>query len=375
MLALLLSFAVLSAAPSPRNNSVGTFQQLCGPPSIGAAACAGEMLTDSSGHAVTTATPTGLKPADFQSAYNLPSSTNGTGQTVAIVDAYDDPKAESDLAVYRSTFGLSACTTANGCFTKVDQWGGTNFPVANKGWAGEIAFDVDMVSAVCPNCHILLVETASPGLKSLGAGVDIAARLHATEISNSYARSEFPGETAYDTHYDHPGIMITVASGNGTYAAGATYPAASPYVTAVGGTKLTRAKNARGWTETVWSKTSSGCSLYEPKPAWQHDSRCANRTVADTAAVAVNIATYFTYGGGAWGVGYGTSAPTPMIAGIYALQGNAALLTFGSSTYQGGGLFDITTGSTGSCGNYLCQGASGYDGPTGNGTPDGTAAY
>jgi subtilase family serine protease len=306
----------------------------------------------------------------------LPSATKGAGQTVAVVDAYDDPNAESDLSVYRSTFGLPACTSASGCFRKVDQNGGTNYPAANTGWATEISLDIDVVSAVCPNCNILLVEANTPSLTNLGIGVDTAASLHATAISNSYARTEFSGETALDVHYNHPGIMITVASGNGGYSMGATYPAASPYVTAVGGTTLQRSSNARGWSETAWSKTSSGCSRYEPKPTWQHDSLCSNRTVADTAAVSTHIAMYDSYNRSGWLVGFGTSAPTPMIAGIYALAGNASTLTYGSSTYQSGAsLFDITTGSTGSCGNYLCNAVAGYDGPTGNGTPNGASAF
>src|ERR1700680_1825782 len=340
------------------------------------AQCQGALLADASGTIVATTAPSGHTPADLQSAYRLPSSANGAGQTVAIVDAYDDPNAEADLATYRSTFGVPPCTSTTGCFRKIDEYGGTAYPRPDTGWAGEISLDIDMVSAVCPNCNILLVEAATPSLLNLATGGDTAARLHATEISNSYARQEFKGETALDSHYDHPGIMITVASGNNAYAGGTTYPAASPYVTAVGGTKLVRSSKARGWTETAWQKTSSGCSLYEPKPAWQHDANCANRTLTDTSAVAVNLAVYDTYNQPGWVVAYGTSAPTPIIAGVYALAGNAATLTFGSSTYKAGAsLFDITAGSTGSCGTYLCQATTGYDGPTGNGTPNGIGGY
>jgi len=352
------------------------YRALCPRAAPAMAQCQGALLADASGTIVATTAPSGHTPADLQSAYRLPSSANGAGQTVAIVDAYDDPNAEADLATYRSTFGLPPCTSTTGCFRKIDEYGGTAYPRPDTGWAGEISLDIDMVSAVCPNCNILLVEAATPSLLNLATGVDTAARLHATEISNSYARQEFKGETALDSHYDHPGIMITVASGNNAYAGGTTYPAASPYVTAVGGTKLVRSSKARGWTETAWQKTSSGCSLYEPKPAWQHDANCANRTLTDTSAVAVNLAVYDTYNQPGWVVAYGTSAPTPIIAGVYALAGNAATLTFGSSTYQAGAsLFDITAGSTGSCGTYLCQATTGYDGPTGNGTPNGIGGY
>ncbi|MBV9525791.1 MAG: peptidase S8, partial [Candidatus Dormibacteraeota bacterium] len=170
------------------------------------------------------------------------------------------------------------------------------------------------------------------------------------------------------------------ASGNGTYSMGATYPASSPYVTAVGGTKLTRAKaTPRGWTEVAWAKTSSGCSAYEPKPAWQNTGRCGSkRTVTDTSADSVNLATYDSYGLGGWSPSYGTSGPTPMIAAVYALaiSSGTPVPNYGSSTYaSGASLFDITSGTTGSCGNYLCQAGPGYDGPTGNGTPNGISAY
>jgi hypothetical protein len=352
------------------------YRPLCGAPGPGMASCQGEVLTDASGVAVTSTVPAGHGAGDIRHAYRLPSLTKGVGQTVAIVDAYDDPNAESDQTTYRSTFSLPACTSASGCFRKVNQTGGTTYPTPDKSWSGEMSLDLDMVAATCPLCHVLLVEANSASLPDLAASVDTAAALGATEISNSYARAETKNETSFDVHYHHPGIMITVASGNGTYSAGATYPAASPYVTAVGGTTLARASNGRGWTETVWAKTSSGCSLYEPKPAWQHDPGCSGRTVADTSAVALNLAVYDSYQQSGWVKDYGTSAPTPIIASVYALAGNAASLTFGSSTYQAGAsLFDITAGTTGTCGTYLFQGSPGYDGPSGNGVPNGVSAF
>jgi subtilase family serine protease len=377
MVALALTgIAGVSPAAATMSDQGATYRPLCSSPTPGLAQCQGAFRTDTAGAVLASSTPAGHSPADLQHAYRLPSSTKGAGQTVAVVDAYDDPNAEADLGTYRSTFGLPPCTSASGCFRKVNEYGGTTYPPADAGWAGEISLDIDMVSAVCPNCHILLVEANTPSMQNLATGVDTAATLHATEISNSYARQEFTGETALDVHYDHPGIMITVASGNNAYAGGTTYPAASPYVTAVGGTKLMRASNSRGWSETAWQKTSSGCSLYEPKPAWQHDADCSKRTEVDTAAVAVYLAVYDTYSQPGWVIAYGTSAPTPIIAGIYALAGNAASLSFGSSTYKtGASLFDITSGSTGTCGTYLCQATTGYDGPTGNGSPNGIGAY
>jgi subtilase family serine protease len=301
---------------------------------------------------------------------------------VGIVDAYDDPNAESDLGVYRSQFGLAACTTANGCFRKVNQSGGTRYPRANGGWAQEISLDLDMVSAICPNCHILLVEASSNSLSNLGTAVNEAAALGATEISNSYGGGESSSDTSYDTsYYNHPGIAITASSGDNGY--GVEYPAASQYVTAVGGTTLTRASNSRGWSETAWSGTGSGCSAYDPKPSWQTDSGCSKRTVADVSAVAdpntgVSVYDSFSYQGqSGWLVFGGTSVASPIIASVYALASNAATVTYGSYPYSHtSSLNDVTSGSNGSCGgSYLCTAGPGYDGPTGLGTPNGSGGF
>ncbi len=326
--------------------------------------------------------PAGYNPADLQSAYNLPSATAGSGQTVAIVDAYDDPNAESDLSVYRSTFGLPSCTTANGCFRKVNQSGGTKYPKANGGWAQEISLDLDMVSAICPNCHILLVEASSSSLTNLGASVNEAAKLGANEISNSYGGSESSSDTSYDaSYYNHPGIAITASSGDSGY--GPQYPAASQYVTAVGGTTLTKASTTRGWTETAWSGAGSGCSAYDPKPSWQTDSGCSKRTIADVSADAdpnTGVSVYDSYsyqGQSGWLVFGGTSVASPIIASVYARAGNAASVTYGSYTYSHtSSLNDVTSGSNGSCGGtYLCTAGPGYDGPTGLGTPNGAGGF
>lgn len=324
--------------------------------------------------------PSGYGPADLQSAYSLPSSTAGAGQTVAIVDAYDDPTAENDLAVYRTQYGLSACTTANGCFKKVNQTGGSTPPAANASWAQEISLDLDMVSAICPNCHILLVESNSAGFADLGTAVNTAASLGANAISNSYGGSEFSTETSYDSYYNHPGHAITVSSGD--YGYGVQFPAASRYVTAVGGTSLSRASNSRGWSETVWSGAGSGCSAYETKPSWQTDA-CARRTVADVSAIAnpnTGVAVYDStpYNGqSGWMVFGGTSVASPVIASVYALAGNGSSINDGSHSYANlSALFDVTSGSNGNCGgSYLCTGTTGYDGPTGNGTPNGVGAF
>ncbi|MFJ7909120.1 putative Ig domain-containing protein [Kitasatospora sp. NPDC096204] len=332
--------------------------------------------------------PSGYGPSDLASAYKLPASggSGGSGATVAIVDANDDPNAESDLAAYRSQYGLPACTTANGCFKKVDQRGGTSYPTADSGWAGEISLDVDMVSAVCPNCHILLVEADSATMDNLGAAVNTAVSMGAKYVSNSYGGSEDSTDPSSDASYfDHPGVAITVSSGDSGY--GVEYPAASQYVTAVGGTSLNRASTDRGWSEKVWGSSSggngagSGCSAYDAKPSWQHDTGCGKRTVADVSAVAdpaTGVAVYQTYGGSGWNVYGGTSASAPIIAAVYALAGTPATGTHPASYPYAhtGSLYDVTTGANGSCSPaYLCTAGSGYDGPTGLGTPNGTAAF
>jgi subtilase family serine protease len=335
------------------------------------------------------AAPTaGYGPADLRSAYALPSS-GGAGQTVAIVDAFGDTTAEADMNAYRSNYGLPACTTANGCFKKVNQNGVQgSYPANNQGWALETQLDLEMVSATCPGCKILLVEATSNINANLYAAEDTAARLGATAISNSYGGAEASSETADDAHFNHPGAAITVSSGDSGF--GVEYPAASRYVTAVGGTTLSHGSNARGWTETAWSGSGSGCSAYEPKPAWQTDSGCARRTVADVSAVAdpnTGVAVYDSncnfigqltgqcFSG--WGVVGGTSASSPIVAGVYALAGNGSSVNYGSFPYSHtSSLFDVTSGNNGSCSPaYLCTSGAGYDGPTGLGTPNGTAAF
>ncbi len=348
----------------------------CGRANPHFARCDADVVTDASGTPFVTSAPAGYGPSDLLSAYALASAAaqSGSGQTVAIVDAFDDPNAEADLGVYRSVYGLSACTTANGCFRKVNQTGGTTYPTSNVGWSQEISLDVDMVSAVCPKCHILLVEATSNSFANLSTAVDEAATLGATQISNSYGGSEYSTETTDQSHYNHPGIAITASSGDNGY--GVEFPAASQYVTAVGGTSLSTSGSARGWTETAWSGAGSGCSAFVTKPSWQHDTGCIRRTVADVSAEAdpnTGVAVYDTNGESGWLVFGGTSVASPIIASYYALIGPAAAANYGSYAYSHTSVFnDVTSGSNGSCGgSYLCTGAVGYDGPTGIGTPEG----
>ncbi|MEY9964895.1 subtilase family serine protease [Streptacidiphilus sp. MAP12-16] len=329
------------------------------------------------------ATPSGFGPSDLLSAYNLPAG-GGAGQTVAIVDAYNDPNAAADMATYRAQYGLPACTVASGCFKQVNQKGSTSsLPRNNSSWSGEISLDLDMVSAIAPNAHIILVEASTASMTNLGTAVNEAATLGATEISNSYGGSESSADTGYDsTYFNHPGIAITVSSGDSGY--GVQYPAASPNVTAVGGTSLTKASNTRGWSESVWNTSStegagSGCSAYEPKPTWQTDSGCSHRTVADVSAVAdpaTGVAVYQTYGGSGWTVYGGTSVAAPLIGAVYADAGSHAGNPAADAYAHTSALNDVTTGATASCTPaYLCTAEIGYDGPTGLGTPNGLGAF
>jgi N-acetylneuraminic acid mutarotase len=328
-------------------------------------------------------TPVGYGPSDLQSAYNLPSSGAGNGQTVAVVDAYDDPTAEADLQVYRQQYGLPVCDTANGCFQKLNQDGQASpLPPAagDNGWDVEESLDVDMVSAVCPNCHIDLIEANSNSDSDLYTAEDAAVATGAKFVSNSWAGSEYSGETTDDSYFNHPGVAITAASadfGYGTY-----YPSASQYVTSVGGTTLNQdSSTPRGWTESAWSGTGSGCSTYEPKPTWQTDTGCSNRTETDVSADAdpnTGVALYDSYSAGGWTEVGGTSVATPIIASTYALGGTPASGTYPSSYPYShtSDLNDVTTGSNGDCTPaYLCTAGPGYDGPTGLGTPDGVQAF
>ncbi|MEW1779940.1 carboxypeptidase regulatory-like domain-containing protein [Streptomyces sp. NPDC086777] len=379
--------ARLDTSPDTEAGAATDLTPVCGTPAKGHASCFAMRHTSESPllRLAAAQTPPGLGPQDLQSAYSLPAD-GGAGQTIAIVDAYDNPDAEADLAVYRAQYGLPPCTTANGCFSKVDQRGGTDYPLSNDDWAGEIALDLDMVSAVAPQAHILLVETDNDGLDRLAAGVDKAVELGAKYVSNSYGRS---GDSAsdvptYGASYDHPGVAVVAASGDNGY--GVAFPATLPTVTAVGGTNLVADPDtARGWDETVWKRGSygpgSGCASFQVKPSFQQDTGCQGRTVADVSAVADNVAVYSTFGGHGtgWQTYGGTSAATPVIAGVYALAGSPRPGTYPNAypyTAGGTGLNDITSGSNGTCAAaYLCTAGTGYDGPTGLGTPAGLAAF
>ncbi|MBV9570794.1 MAG: peptidase S8 [Alphaproteobacteria bacterium] len=379
--ALLFAFASgANALSGPVLKSGNTYHVAACAPAVGRAAhCHAHVVTDSRGHVMTSQHPpvSGYGPTDLRSAYNV-TGTGSSGTIIAIVDAYGYTKAESDLGVYRSNFGLPACTTANGCFKKLNQKGKPrNYPAQNVGWAQESALDLDMASAMCPGCKLYLIEANTNSYSNLATAVKTAATLGAHAIGNSYGGGE-GGTTAYESAYNHPGIAVTVSSGDNGY--GVEFPASSPHVTAVGGTHLVHDGSARGWNETAWSGAGSGCSGIYAKPVWQTDSGCSRRTVADVSAVSdpnTGVAVYgpvnSTQSG--WMVFGGTSVAAPLVAGIYGINGGA--VNYGQDPYNNlGALYDVTSGSNGSCGgSYLCTAMPGYDGPTGLGTPNGASAF
>ena len=380
VLALLIAgaFAAVAQAESQR--------PVCPAPAAKAIArCHAHVVTDDKGKPLGKPQPSqaALTPSQLQAAYGLTAASGSAGstRTIAIVDAYHYPTAEADLATYRSQYGLPACTKTNGCFKQVDQNGGTNYPAVDAGWAQEAALDIDMASATCPNCKIILVEANSAYLTDLGTAVNRAVTLGANVVSNSYGAGEYSTETADESaYYNHPDVAVTVSSGDSGY--GAEFPAASRYVTAVGGTSLRTASNARGWTETAWSGAGSGCSRYVTKPGWQGDTGCANRSIADVSAVAdpaTGVAVYDStpYGGASgWLKFGGTSVAAPLIGGVYAL-GSLAQYPASLAYSNTGALNDVISGANARrcTPTYLCTAGTGYDGPTGLGTPNGVGAF
>lgn len=377
----------------------------CPPVSPGLAGCAARISAPSAASAQSEAkasaaavTPSGYAPTDLRQAYGLQSGTEGSGQTVAVVTPYDDPDAASDLAAYRGQYGLSPCTAADGCLAQVSQAGTSSLPATDAGWSSPVSESIDMISAICANCRIIIVEASTSAITDLGTAENEAVSLGAKFIVNDWyipeADLSASDETADDSDYfNHPGVVITAPGGDDGY--DQSYPAASPDVIAVGGTTLTAdSSTPRGFTETAWAGSNSGCSAYELKPAWQTDSGCSTRTLNDLSAVAdpnTPVAYYDTPTTGGWGEGGGTVAAAAIVAASYALAG-----TPGSSDYPakypyehpGGtyttpgnaytspvGLNNITSGSNGTCSvSYLCTAGAGYNGPGGLGSPSGTVS-
>jgi N-acetylneuraminic acid mutarotase len=384
---LVVDISVATASATDSGTAPPQVSKLCSqPPSAGHMQCLSEVVQNSGTTKGRAAAPHGLNPADLLSAYNLPAD-GGKGATIAVVDAFDAPTAEADLAVYRAQFGLPAL--APGQFRKVNQRGEEgNYPAPDVGWAGEISLDLDMVSAIAPNANILLVESDTNMSNDLGEAVDQAVRMGATEVSNSYGGiDQDPADDGgFSKHFDHPGVAMVASAGDSSY--GVYSPASFPNVTSVGGTSLVKdPSTARGWSESVWHNsyggTGSGCSRFQAKPSFQLDTGCDKRTVADVSAVAdpvTGVAMYDSYGnifsGGNWGQAGGTSASAPIIAGTYALAGRPVVDSYPNSyPYAKSDAFnDVTDGSNGKCSPaYLCTAGPGYDGPTGLGTPNGLA--
>jgi IPT/TIG domain len=425
-LALIAASSVALAAPQPHAKRF-RIHRVCRAPRPGSAACLGLKLVpasltgaklqagatrqsrEASGGgrpAVTNKSPEPgyLTPALLHAAYSLPNETSASAlQTVAVVDAFDDPTAEADLDVYDKQFGLAPCTSANGCFHKVNESGNVGpLPHKQGEWAGEISIDVQMARAVCQSCKILLVEASSEEFADLGSAVNAAVKAGATEVSNSYGGAEEHDYTALATAYfDHPGIVLAASSGDCGYfnkacpgeATGANFPADSPDVLAVGGTSLQESNGS--WSSTVWNEGGSGCSKVFGAAPWQSAvanfsaTGCGNgRSVADVAAIGdpetgVDVYDSTPEGNGnptGWGVWGGTSVASPIVAAEFGLAGGAHDVEYPAATlypYLGDGaaLYDIVSGGNGTCsGASACKATVGFDGPTGVGSPLGLEA-
>jgi subtilase family serine protease len=321
----------------------------------------------------------GWAPADFQARYNLP-VTRGSDQIVAIVDAYDNPNVTSDLAAYRSNFGLG---TAN--FTKYNQEGQkSNYPQRSTGWGVEIDLDAEMVSAACPLCTIYLIEANGADSSDLDTAEVEAVNLGAHIVSNSWIC--YDSNSCVDTSdFDAPGVVYVAASGDAGLNNNGN-PESLGSVVSVGGTEL--AKNGSTYSETPWNGGGGGCSDNGGesgvlKPSWQHDPDCAYRTDVDVSAVAWDVAEYDSYGYSGWFTVGGTSVAAPLIAGVYALAENAQKQDAGEklwtlSNKQHKKDLHKIGGSGGSCGSYLCGEGfykKYYTGPNGWGTPNGIKAF
>ena len=377
-LAVLAGAALVVAAPAASATpEAGSVRGACDAAPTGFARCFAQYVVPGQGVAPTVAQP--VTPRDIQAAYGL-SADAGAGRTVAIVDAFDNPKAASDLATFRARYHLPPCTVANGCFRKVNQAGDpTPLPRRDVDWGLEIALDLDAVSAACPKCHILLVEGDDNSLSSLARAVSRAVQLGADVVSNSYGADEFGGMRTFARHYLQPGVPITAATGDFGFGV-PSFPAVLRTTIAVGGTRLTAAPGtARGWTERAWSGAGSGCSAYIPKPSWQHDPNCLMRTVGDISADAdpdTGLIVEDSFGFPGRVLVGGTSLSSPLIAAMIAMSADPGSVDNAAGIYADPDqLNDVVGGRNGSCGgDYLCTGVAGYDAPTGMGTPNGVGA-
>jgi hypothetical protein len=362
---------VVVALPAAAQGANGhsSFHAVCPAPPSGYVHCHALVVSDSRGKPLASVAPTGLGPATIRSVYGFASDgTAGAGQTIAIVDAYDDPSAESDLNVFSSQYGLPACTTANGCFRKVNQSGGSSYPRSNSGWALEISLDVQWAHAIAPGAKILLVEASSNSFSNLLAAEDYA-KSHAQYVSNSWGGSESSGESGYDSHFSQSGVSFFVSAGDSGLPA--EYPSASPKVISVGGTTLSFNSDGSLKSETGWSSGGGGCSAYETATAAQAsfdqygqvgcNGKRATPDVALDADPNSGVSVYDStsyYGQRGWWTVGGTSASSPMWAAAAADTGT---LVDAAAVYNGDGINfrDITVGSNGAAclvGFDLCSG-------------------
>ncbi|HEX4859636.1 MAG TPA: S53 family peptidase, partial [Rhizomicrobium sp.] len=381
---VMIGFASAANAQEVEHSGGVYHRALCGQVAGLAARCHAHVVTDAAGRALDGKRGervAGYGPADLNQAYNI--TTQGSSSTiVAIVDAFGYDNAEADLQTYRNNFGLPTCTTANGCFKKLNQKGKPNkYPAQDTGWAAESALDMDMVSAMCPNCKIYLIEAKTNSLKNLAAAAAEAGKLGAHVISNSYGGGDSKGTKKFDPSYAQAGVAVTASTGDHGFAAGPQYPATSPGVIAVGGTHMVRdAGSPRGFDETVWSGAGSGCSTVWAKPSWQTDPGCSKRMEADVSAVAdpsTGVAVFGPHQNGVsgWQVFGGTSVSAPLVGGIFG-NANGAVNAASTIYAHTANLNDVTSGNNGTCSPaYFCTGEVGYDGPTGMGTPNGLAAF
>lgn len=346
--------------------------------------------------AATPATPAGLYPNVVRRFYGfqqLPG--NGAGQTIAIIDAYDDPNIESNLKVFTTQFRLPECSTANGCFTKAYSNGYQ--PATNNSWAIEIALDVEWAHALAPEAKILLVESADNKFFNLFNAVNYAVSHGATIVSMSFGGAESPQQTTFDYIFQVRNVSFVASSGDA--GAGVSYPASSPYVLAVGGTSPETNLAGARYGEAAWSYSGGGESRYETKPVPQLDfglrAGVPLRTVPDVAYMGdpvQGVAVYATNNSGAmpssaWYQVGGTSAGTPQWAAILAVVNGErikagkkclaesysygtldAIYSLGRTQYSQT-FYDVQRGANGYCGK-ACIAGPGYDVVTGLGTPN-----
>ncbi len=375
-----------------RQVTIGTFVPAC-PPLRGIPRCLAIGLRDADRAPRSeddgAGTVPGYGPNQLQAAYDIGSAALANpGGLVAVIEAGGDPHLAKDLAMYRRQFSLPPCTKQSGCLQIVNQTGQLSpLPPVADGWLAEQSLDVDMVSANCPNCHILVVEAST----DLYIAEKTAKAFGPVAISNSWGFAEYSSELDdQQKYFDLPGIAITASAGDG--GVGVIFPSTAATVTSVGGTSLRRARNARGWSERVWDATGSGCSVYIPETTWQAPIEqelggCVlsggRRIVNDVAYDAdpnTGVAVYESIAGDGlkpgWQVWGGTSVGAPAMAAIYALSGNTAGVPAALAYANADNLYDVTIGSNGTCSPlYLCTGQAGYDGPTGLGTAHGLGAF